>query len=159
EETPELATVIRANLAAWMGQRHQLRHVLGQPRPGRWCTFSPDGKVFVTASSDGVRCWETATGRTGGPALKEAHMTALALSPDGKTILTASSAAQGKPGRAQRWDTVTGKSIGEPLPHPGPIECVAFTPDGKHFVTGCNDGVVRLWDNTGRLQSERFLHE
>ena len=38
-----------------------------------------------------------------------------------------------------------------------PSTCVAFTPSGKHFVTGCRDGAVRLWDAaTGKLVGERF---
>jgi hypothetical protein len=35
-----------------------------------------------------------------------------------------------------------------------PIETVAFSPDGRHFVTGGWDGVLRIWEtDTGELQS------
>jgi WD40 repeat protein len=29
--------------------------------------------------------------------------------------------------------------------YPAPLNAIAFTPDGRQFATGGNDGVVRLW--------------
>jgi WD40 repeat protein len=37
--------------------------------------------------------------------------------------------------------------------HSGPVNCVAFSPDGTEFATGGQDGVVRLWDTATGQQT------
>src|SRR6185437_15676509 len=59
---------------------------------------------------------------------------AVALSPDGQTALTG-----GKDMVARRWDTRTGRAIGEPLHHRHPVWAVAFSPDGRTILTGSGD--------------------
>ncbi|HTU16810.1 MAG TPA: protein kinase [Gemmataceae bacterium] len=71
---------------------------------------------------------------------------AVAFSSDGKTALTG-----GKDCVAQRWDTRTGRPIGEPLRHRHPVWAVSFSSDGRTILTGSGDhekheGEVRLWD-------------
>jgi len=69
---------------------------------------------------------------------------AVAFSPDGHTALTG-----GTDKVAHRWDTRTGRQIGEPLRHRHPVWAVAFSPDGKTILTGSGDdrkGEARLWD-------------
>jgi WD40 repeat protein len=45
----------------------------------------------------------------------------------------------------QIWDTATGASVGQPVPHEYQITAVAFGPDGQRVVTA-NEGSVRVWD-------------
>ena len=71
---------------------------------------------------------------------------AVAFSPDGNTALTG-----GKDHVARRWDTRTGRPIGEPLRHRHPVWAVSFSPDGRTILTGSGDdekheGEARLWD-------------
>ncbi|HWG42526.1 MAG TPA: protein kinase [Gemmataceae bacterium] len=71
---------------------------------------------------------------------------AVAFSPDGRTALTG-----GNDKVARRWDTRTGRPIGEPLRHRHPVWSVAFSPDGRTILTGSGDdkkheGEIRLWD-------------
>src|SRR5207247_5727720 len=50
----------------------------------------------------------------------------VAFSPDGKTIVSASSGD----GTVRRWDTATGKPLGQPLTgHTGAVQGVACSPD------------------------------
>ena len=65
----------------------------------------------------------------------------MALSPDGKTILTG-----GTDKTAQLWDARSNRPIGPPIRHQGPVVAVAFSPDSKTVVTASSDGTVRLWD-------------
>ena len=49
-------------------------------------------------------------------------------------------------GTARRWHVATGKPVGPPLPHPGPVPQLAFGRDGGTVVTCCADDTVRVWD-------------
>ena len=72
----------------------------------------------------------------------------VAVSPDGKTIASASS-----DGTVGLWDTATGKASHAPLKSTeGGFESVAFSPDGKYLATGeggktgSPGGQIVLWD-------------
>ncbi len=82
-------------------------------------------------------------------------VTTLALSHDGKTILTGS-----RDNTARLWDVATGRSIGQPLVHQDGVTAVAFSPDGKTVLTGSFDGMARLWDAaTGRPRGQPLVHQ
>src|SRR5262249_34017372 len=54
-------------------------------------------------------------------------------------------------GKAQLWDTQSGKPLGEALVHQDAVRAVAFRPDGKLLATGTGNaiqkrGEARLWD-------------
>ncbi len=156
EKTPDLERVIRTNLAAWMGQTHRLGQLVGHPNSVRSCVFTADGKHLITGSHAGLRFWDPVTGSPLGSPLAVRADGALAVSPDGQMLTLADNVLL----KVQRWDVQTRKPIGPPLPHPGPVWTIAFTPDGKQFATGCVDGTVRLWDaRSGELVSDVFKHK
>jgi WD40 repeat protein/serine/threonine protein kinase/tetratricopeptide (TPR) repeat protein len=43
--------------------------------------------------------------------------------------------------------------------HSRPVHGVAFSPDGKTILTGCEDNVARLWDAAGRPIGEPLRHQ
>jgi eukaryotic-like serine/threonine-protein kinase len=115
-------------------------------------SFSPDGKVLLTAGRDGaVRLWDTASGQLRATLPHRGSVNAAAFSPDGKTILTGC----GEPGRrgaARLWDVATGQQRGAPLEHEGVVWSVAFSPDGRRVLSGGGrgrdglKGQTQLWD-------------
>src|SRR5262249_17794303 len=69
----------------------------------------------------------------------------LAYFPDGKTIAVRDLNA------IRFWDVATGKERTTPEGHYGPVECLAFTGDGKTLISGCLFDRLRLWDTgTGK---------
>jgi tetratricopeptide (TPR) repeat protein len=66
---------------------------------------------------------------------------ALAFSPDGKRLVSASS-----DGTVKLWDVTTGQEALTLTGHTGAVISVAFSPDGKQLVTGSEDKMVKLWD-------------
>ena len=85
--------------------------------------------------------------------------TAIAFAPEGQTL-----AAAGLDHKTQCWNLSTGERVGEPLLHDGPVQAVAYSPDGKMLLTGSgareeDRGEARLWDvSTGRLRLAPIAH-
>ncbi|XVQ15516.1 WD40 repeat domain-containing serine/threonine protein kinase [Spirillospora sp. CA-255316] len=71
---------------------------------------------------------------------------AVAFSPDGKTLATAS-----RDKTVRFWDVVARTSLNQPLTgHSDAVEAVAFSPDGRTLATGGADETMRLWDAVSR---------
>jgi RNA polymerase sigma factor (sigma-70 family) len=105
-------------------------------RPYVRVVFAPDNRTLVMNYFDRVMTWDVRTGdavtRFKLPRARgQGWGTELgAISPDGRTVVT-------NLGYLQRWDLTTGKAFFGPPPDDGlggPIEHLAFTPDGKEVV-------------------------
>ena len=60
--------------------------------------------------------------------------------------------------RPGSWDAASLKLI-HVLPHPGLVNSVAFSPDGRWLLTGCADKLARLWDaTTGTARGPAAYH-
>jgi WD40 repeat protein len=104
--------------------------------------FSPDGRLVVTASSDGtVWLWDVQSRK---PRQRFKGHTAAALtasfSPDGQRLVTGS-----EDGTARIWNPQT--CMQRVLKgHDGAVRKALFSPDGKTILTAGEDATVRLWD-------------
>jgi WD40 repeat protein len=65
---------------------------------------------------------------------------AVAFSPDGRTVATAS-----LDGTARLWSATDCTPIGQAMNHSGGVARVAFSPDGRTVATASGDGTARLW--------------
>lgn len=114
--------------------------------------FSPDSKTLATTSYDGIRLWEIPTGRPVaqlrgqiGPA------NCLAFSPD-RRILAAgfgnpTKVFPGDPPRVELWDIGALKVIARwEMSGNGPVDGIAFSPDGTKLITVRGLGEVEVWD-------------
>jgi WD40 repeat protein len=131
-------------------------------------TFSADGALLVCGDGrGGARFWDPHTGRllrtcrAGGSqtltaARDPSHRlpTSLALSPDGRTLVTN---AGGFDEPAKFWDTQTGELKKEVADKGHGAQPVALSPDGSILAAGGK--TVKLWDvRTGNLVRELFGH-
>ena len=106
-------------------------------------TVAPDGwhEIQVRLTPEGeVGRFEGHTGPVHG----------LAVSPDGRLVLSASGFPQGDQ-TLRLWDLRSRTELRRFEGHKGDVMCAAFTPDGKRAVSGGADGIARLWDvDTGK---------
>jgi len=152
--------------------------------------FSPDGRHVLTASDDGdlgresvgllrvyrspgqpiaradysVRMWDARlkrevrrlTGHT-------APVHALAFSPDGKHVFSASGWPGGKnPIRTlpddsslRQWSLATGREVRRFAGSMGAFRCLTVSPDGGRLLSGSSDKRVRCWN----VKTARVLHD
>ncbi|WP_224364028.1 WD40 repeat domain-containing serine/threonine protein kinase [Hyalangium versicolor] len=111
--------------------------------------FLPDSEHVLSSSDDyTVRIWSVKQKKVervlSGHSDEVWHM---ALAPQGELLATGS-----KDRTLRLWDLATGQSR-PPLSHAGPVDGMAFTPDGRQVITTCRgDDLLHVWDvATGTL--------
>jgi WD40 repeat protein/tetratricopeptide (TPR) repeat protein len=114
--------------------------------------FSPDGRTILTGGWDGTaRLWDAATGQE--TLRLEGAGSSVAFSPDGRRI------ASGSGRTVKLWDAGTTQETLTLKGHTSAVTSVAFSPDCKTILTGCEDKTARLWDaHTGRPIGQTLAH-
>jgi WD40 repeat protein len=159
---PALEGAIRANLANWGRLVSPLRGITSVPDEVNRIAVSPDGKCFATANFmvGAVRIWDAASGALRAqlhhPQISNAAkmwevktLPSLVFSPDSKALLTALDGSKGGDPTVWFWDAATGKALGDPLKHDGPVNIVAFSADGNTLLTAGGKAAY-LWDARSR---------
>lgn len=115
--------------------------------------FSADGKLVVTASSDGTaRLWDLASGTAQELGARPDGVKTAAFSPDGAQVITSSG-----DGTLRLWDlnTLNSRELdGRARSASGAV----FSPDGRFVVAGDTDGTVRVWDISAGTSRELRGH-
>jgi len=130
-------------------------NLFGPARSDHALAFSPDGKSIVAArnalSERGVfvlSIWDTASGKElavmpNDPDHVEhtGAISALAFSPDGHTLATASHDHS-----IRLWDFAKRQPIDALQGHLNEVWCFAYSPDGRSIISGAKDGGLNLWN-------------
>lgn len=138
----------------------ELVAVLGDSRLNHWgsvlsLSFHPDGDRIATATNDGVRVWDTASGeqRQFVPSTTNLAQTRVAYSPDGK--LLAYTKYVGAPVNAEAHIILADARTGEikaTLSATTRIHQLAFSHDGLRLAA-CGMDVVRMWDTVAATET------
>jgi WD40 repeat protein len=138
-------------LAIQLLERGQVAFEKGQIGPGLLWTLEgwrsaaeADDPAWRRAARANLSAWAGEHPRLRAVFSHAGPIVGLAISPDGKTVATAS-----EDNTARLWYVATATPLGPPLEHPG-ILVLAFSPDGKTLATGGAASVL-FWDAaTGR---------
>jgi WD domain, G-beta repeat len=131
-------------------RRERASFPLGKHRWQPAAVFTPDGSALIT--SDGEKTVAVRAPR-GGEVRKEiVHpdgVTALALAPDGRTLVVATGNRE-----VTSWDLATGAQQARVGTSEREVTALAFAPDGRLLASVDGEGNLQLWD----VQARRSLH-
>jgi eukaryotic-like serine/threonine-protein kinase len=96
--------------------------------------------IRVVDLRDGTNLWTK-------KAATDESITALAFSPDGRTL---ASGAGFRKSDIRLWDVATGKGIGRLAGHASWVSSLVFWPDGKKLASSSADQTIRVWDVASR---------
>ena len=141
----------------WNLTTGHLETTFGPYGPGGWiASFSPGPHPLLLATADTsekVKIWEVSTRKNlvtfpVGP--QNESVSALALSPDGKTL-----AAATRGNLLGSWSIAEGKPLTSFKAHSYPVIALVFSRDGRILVSASQDNTVRLWEtDSGRELSQ-----
>ncbi|KAJ7108137.1 hypothetical protein C8R44DRAFT_884905 [Mycena epipterygia] len=109
---------------------------------GTYVTGSLDGKVFAFDTSNGLRIWNSENGST---TIIETDSRRVAVSPDGRQVVTSSWGGGRTYSTVSVWNAETGDLVVR-YEIPAIIDFVVFSPDGRRFAAGFDDGSIRVWN-------------
>ncbi|MEO7994006.1 MAG: hypothetical protein ABI743_06365 [bacterium] len=124
-------------------------HTPGDSLAVRTLAFDPSSNRLFIGYDDArgtIRIFDPAGWKERATTLKHGGaMRALAVSPDGKLLVTG-----GDDNAAHLWNIATGALVADLGGHRGWVQAVAFNAHGE-VATGSSDGSLRVWSTAGKL--------
>ncbi len=123
-----------------------------------YSTFSPDGQILVTSELNTVRLWDLQGNELATLAGNPVPVDIVVFSPDGQTILTASTEDFHSEDYTSRlWD-LQGTELAQFVGHRERVTQATFSPDGQRILTASMDGTARIWNLQGDVVAELIGH-
>ena len=117
----------------------------------RSVSFSPDGQVLASGSSDDtIKLWDVGSRRE--IATLKGHsygVSSVSFSPDGQVL---ASTGSWDDTIIKLWDVGSRREIATLKGHRGPMYSVSFSPDGQVLASGSYDNTIKLWDVGSRRE-------
>ncbi len=116
-------------------------------------TYSADGKHIIWVARGTVQVENLDTSVSSPVFSHEDFVNAVALSPDGSVLATATAGTVNNDYAPfiQLWNTQSGESLGRLLTGQDPSNALSFSPDGKTLASGTGSQVI-LWDIASQKQ-------
>jgi hypothetical protein len=129
----------------------ELRRFGEHPKQVGAIAFAPGGQLLVSGSFDGtIIVWDVPTGQERLTIQAPAGLLAFFLVDD-NTLL-----AGCRDEMYRAWDLSSGSELGQDPTHLGPVQALAFSPDGRSVVTGSWERAVRLCDQATGQEVKQF---
>jgi WD40 repeat protein len=119
------------------------------PKSEAWClAFSPDGSTLAVgydhrngSEQQTLRLWDLTTKKAKSLPGHDETVMALAISPNGKTLATASHDQT-----VRLWDMPSGRCLHQLQGHINAVRALAFSPDGQRFASAGSDLSIKTWN-------------
>ena len=160
--SPDGKTLAGTGGRLWDVATGKERVILKHPHGCGPMVFSADGKIVATGTGvddpktqkvrGAVKLWDVATGKVLFTLEDEGkQVTAVAFSPDGKTLASVSYDGNRQGGTLKLWDLETATERANLKGHADFVQSVTFSADGKTLASSSSDRTVKLWEvATGR---------
>ncbi len=124
-----------------------LEWIDGSPGKLYGAYFSPDWSFIAWVAQSAVQLMDISSGKPGKLLSHQDFISALAWSPDGQLVSTASAAiaddGQFKPA-VLLWEAASGQLL-RTLYQEAPVQSLSFSPDGSKLAVLDSNGQIRLW--------------